>query len=54
MACQLTRALLPEVRDVGSATIRIEFRRLAKVLNRWPAHPGIRELQPGINSVLTG
>lgn len=54
VACQLTRALLPEVRDVGSATIRIEFRRLAKVLNRWPAHPGIRELQPGINSVLTG
>jgi transcriptional regulator with XRE-family HTH domain len=53
-ACQVTRDLLPEVRDVGSATIHIEFRRLARALNRWPAHPGIRELQPTINSVLTG
>lgn len=52
VACQATLALLPEVRDVGSATIRIEFRRLAKVLNRWPAHPDVRELQPAINSVL--
>jgi transcriptional regulator with XRE-family HTH domain len=54
VACRVTRALLPEVRDVGSATIHIEFRRLARALNRWPAHPGIRELQPAINSVLTG
>jgi transcriptional regulator with XRE-family HTH domain len=54
VACQVTGALLAEVRDVGSATIHIEFRRLAKVLNRWPSHPGIRELQPVMNSVLTG
>ncbi len=54
VACRVTRALLPEVCDVGSATIHIEFRLLAKVLNRWPAHPAIRELQPAVNSVLTG
>jgi transcriptional regulator with XRE-family HTH domain len=52
IACQVTRDLLPLARDVGSATINSEFRRLGRLLNRWPAYRDVRELQPDINAML--
>jgi hypothetical protein len=50
-ACDLTRQLLPEVRDVGSATIRIDLARLARMLGRWPANHAVRQIQPDIVGV---
>ncbi len=51
-ACQLTRDLLPEARDLASATIRVDLRQLARVLGRWPANPAIHDIQPDLTSVI--
>ena len=51
-ACQLTREFLPEARDLASATIRVDLRRLARVLGRWPSNPAVRDIQPALTSVI--
>ncbi|MGO9082574.1 MAG: helix-turn-helix domain-containing protein [Streptosporangiaceae bacterium] len=51
-ACQLTSGFLPEARDVASATVRVDLRRLARVLGRWPSNPAVRDIQPALTSVI--
>jgi hypothetical protein len=50
-ACELTHQLLPAVRDVASATIRMDLKRLGRVLRRWPMKHAVREIQPDLTSV---
>ena len=51
-ACALAHQLLPAAHDVASATIRIDLRRLGRVLGRWPHNRAVRDLQPHIDSAL--
>jgi helix-turn-helix protein len=51
-ACALTHQLLPDVHDVGSATIGHDLGRLARTFRRWPTHPPVRQLQPFLNDAL--
>lgn len=51
-ACELTRGLLGKAQELSSATIRTDLTRLARVLNRWPGHPPVRDLQPELASAL--
>jgi hypothetical protein len=51
-ACELTGALLADAQELSSATIRLDLVRLARALNRWPAHGPVRNLQPGLTRAL--
>jgi hypothetical protein len=50
--CEITHGLLSSAGDLGSATIRYDLRQLARALRRWPAHQGVREIQPGLDQLL--
>lgn len=50
-ACELTRGVLASAHDLGSATIRHDLRQLARTFRRWPAHPQVRQIQPGLDQV---
>ncbi len=45
-ACVLAHELLDTAAVVDSATVRMEFRRLARTLARWHTHQAVRELSP--------
>jgi transcriptional regulator with XRE-family HTH domain len=45
-ACTLAHELLDIAEVVDSATVRMEFRRLARALARWHTHRAVRELSP--------
>jgi ATP/maltotriose-dependent transcriptional regulator MalT len=51
-ACALTGHLLPDASEVASATIRHDLYQLARTLRRWPSHPPVREIQPGLDHLL--
>ncbi|MFE2378275.1 helix-turn-helix domain-containing protein [Streptomyces sp. NPDC059398] len=51
-ACSLAGGLLADAHTVGSATVGLDLRRLARVLGRHPASPAVRELSPVLSSVL--
>ncbi|WP_405944962.1 helix-turn-helix domain-containing protein [Streptomyces sp. NBC_00932] len=51
-ACFLAGSLLGDAHTVGSATVGLDLRRLARVLGRHPARPTVRELSPLLISVL--
>jgi Helix-turn-helix domain len=51
-ACALARRLLPDIQDVGSATIRHDLRQLTRTLRRWPSHGPVREIQPDLDRLL--
>jgi hypothetical protein len=53
-SCRTAGAVLATLAAVDSATIRTDVRRLASTLNRWPRHPLVRELAPGMAAVLHG
>jgi hypothetical protein len=50
--CEITHGLLSSADDLGSATIRYDLRQLARALRRWPAHQGVRGIQPGLDQLL--
>lgn len=52
-ACALAHELLGIAEVVDSATVRREFRRLARLLARWHNHQPVRELRPRLAAVLT-
>ena len=52
-ACSLAHELLDIAEVVDSATVRMEFRRLARTLARWNKHRSVRELQPRLTAALT-
>ncbi len=51
-ACALTRPLLPDLRDLASATIAHDLRQLARALRRWHTHGPVRDLQPEVEQLL--
>ncbi len=51
-ACELTVPLLAPLREIHSATVRQDCRRLARTLARWRGHPRVRELLPELTSTL--
>jgi transcriptional regulator with XRE-family HTH domain len=51
-ACVLAHELLDIATVVDSATVRMEFRRLARALSRWHSHQAVRELSPRLAAVL--
>ncbi|MFM9367653.1 helix-turn-helix domain-containing protein [Streptomyces sp. Da 82-17] len=51
-ACAIARPLLPAVRAVDSATIRLDLRRLARTLTRFRKHPAVVELSPDLTAAL--
>lgn len=51
-ACALTRRLLPDLRDLASATIAHDLRQLARSLRRWHTHGPVRDLQPEVEQLL--
>lgn len=51
-ACGLAHELLDIAEVVDSATVRMEFRRLARMLARWSNHRPVRELRPRLAAVL--
>jgi transcriptional regulator with XRE-family HTH domain len=51
-ACALTGQILPVVDAVGSATVALDLRRLARTLSRWRAHPSVRDLYPRLTASL--
>jgi hypothetical protein len=52
-ACSLAHEMLDIAEVVDSATVRMEFRRLARTLARWHNHGSVRELQPRLTAALT-
>lgn len=53
-ACEITESLLGGVEMVGSATIRIDARRLTKTLSRFRTTRSVRELSPRLTAALQG
>lgn len=51
-ACKLAHELLDVAAVVDSATVRGEFRRLARALARWHNHGAVRELNPRLTAAL--
>jgi hypothetical protein len=51
-ACTLAHELLDVAEVVDSATVRMEFRRLARALARWHTHRAVRELSPRLAAAL--
>jgi transcriptional regulator with XRE-family HTH domain len=51
-ACALAHELLDVAAVVDSATVRMEFRRLARALARWHTHQAVRELRPQLAAAL--
>jgi transcriptional regulator with XRE-family HTH domain len=51
-ACALAHELLDIASVVDSATVRMEFRRLARALARWHTHQAVRELSPQLAAAL--
>jgi transcriptional regulator with XRE-family HTH domain len=51
-ACKLAHELLDIAQIVDSATVRREFRELARTLARWHRHKSVVELQPRLTAVL--
>jgi hypothetical protein len=51
-ACTLVASMITQVSSLGSATIRMDFGRLAASLRRWRSHPAVRELEPDFGAVL--
>ncbi|NDZ80307.1 helix-turn-helix transcriptional regulator [Streptomyces sp. SID10853] len=51
-ACFLAGRLLGDAHTIGSATVGLDLRRLARVLGRHPARTSVRELSPQLASVL--
>ncbi|WP_244302296.1 helix-turn-helix domain-containing protein [Microbispora triticiradicis] len=51
-ACALTRDLLGDLVTVGSATITSDLRTLARMLNRYPKNPAVRDLSPELSAAL--
>ncbi len=51
-ACRLTRPLLGQVAELGSATVRTDLRRLAILVRRWHSHPEVRALEPDLTVAL--
>jgi transcriptional regulator with XRE-family HTH domain len=51
-ACELTRTILPDARDLGSATVYCGLRQLARMFRRWHGHRQVREIQPGLDQLL--
>jgi transcriptional regulator with XRE-family HTH domain len=53
-ACEIAESLLTGVEVVGSATIRTDVRRLAKILSRFRTTRSVRELSPRLTAALQG
>lgn len=53
-ACEITESLLGGVGVVGSATIRTDLRRLARILSRFRTTRSVRELSPRLTAALHG
>jgi len=51
-ACSMTWRLLPAIEDTASATVRIDLRRLVRVLSQRHRDPAVRALLPELNAVL--
>jgi len=51
-SCTLTRKLLPDIRDLASATIGHDLRQLARAFRRWHTHRPVRDLQPQVEQLL--
>jgi transcriptional regulator with XRE-family HTH domain len=51
-ACVLAHELIDIASVVDSATVRMEFRRLARALARWHTHQAVRELRPHLAAAL--
>jgi transcriptional regulator with XRE-family HTH domain len=51
-ACYLTAQLLDSVGTVGSATIAMDLRNLARTLSRHPMNASVRDLQPRLNTAM--
>ncbi|MEV6908535.1 helix-turn-helix transcriptional regulator [Amycolatopsis sp. NPDC051071] len=51
-ACRLVRPLLGQVAQLGSATVRIDLRRLATLVRRWHSDPEVRALEPDLTVAL--
>jgi hypothetical protein len=51
-ACALTRRLLPDLRDLPSATIAHDLRQLARAFRRWHTHSPVRDLQPEVEQLI--
>jgi len=51
-ACGLAHELLDIAEVVDSATVRMEFRKLARMLARWSNHRTVRELRPRLAAAL--
>jgi transcriptional regulator with XRE-family HTH domain len=51
-ACALAHELIDIASVVDSATVRMEFRRLARALARWHTHQAVRELRPHLAAAL--
>ena len=51
-ACTLTLNLLPDIRELASATIGHDLRQLARVFRRWHTHRPVRDLQPQVEQLL--
>lgn len=52
--CEITESLLGGVGVVGSATIRTDLRRLARILSRFRTTRSVRELSPRLTAALRG
>ncbi|OLF12319.1 transcriptional regulator [Actinophytocola xinjiangensis] len=50
--CASLPGTLDDAAHVDSATVRLDLRDLARTLNRWRGHPGVRDLYPDLNRVL--
>jgi len=53
-ACEITESLLSGIGVVGSATTRIDARRLTKTLSRFRTTRSVRELSPRLTAALQG
>ncbi|HEX4701775.1 MAG TPA: helix-turn-helix transcriptional regulator [Pseudonocardiaceae bacterium] len=53
-ACELANGLLDVTAVLDSATVRMEFRRLARKLSRWHSHGPVRELNPRLTAAMAG
>ncbi|MDQ8703249.1 helix-turn-helix transcriptional regulator [Streptomyces sp. LHD-70] len=51
-ACAVVRPLLPLVRAVDSATVRLDLRRLSRTFTRFAKHPAVVELSPDLTAAL--
>jgi hypothetical protein len=51
-ACAVTRALLPDAQDLGSATINHDLRQLARTLRRWSSQRSVLDVQPELDHLL--